>query len=128
MMSTLDVLAIDPTGETYGFVDRDKSRVTHVATGVIKFLLAELPLKPQLTICMFGDTLCQAFEKGELGVEEDHALRLPEEALKVPALVGLWDDGHLMLDGAYGAYGVYGGAAIWNSGPMSYLSTSGGNS
>lgn len=100
-LSMLSVLAIDPTGETYGFVDNDKNEVTHIATGVIKRIMAEDLIRPPVTQCMFGESLTQAFERGELGVEEDHAMRLPEEALKVPCLIGLWGKSHIMLDGAH---------------------------
>jgi hypothetical protein len=97
-LTMADMLEIDPLGATYTFVNNDAHTATHIASGV---LYAHASVKWPVTRCYFGDSLEAALMRGDLGVEEPHALKLPEEALEVPALVCEWGDKHIVADGSH---------------------------
>jgi hypothetical protein len=48
-----------------------------------------------------GSGLIDALKRGDLGVEEAHALTLPEAALDTPLLVCQWGNEHVIADGAH---------------------------
>lgn len=86
------------TEAVYTFVD-DGGEPTHIAAST---LLAALERRnvPAAT-CIITPSLIAALERGDLGVEEPHALSLPEEALKRPGIIGQWGDKHISIDGAH---------------------------
>jgi hypothetical protein len=85
-------------GQVYTFVEKDGT-ATHIATTVLLQTLKRAGVTPVL--CVYDQTLVQALERGDLGVEVDHALALPEARLDVPGIVGQWGDEHIMIDGAH---------------------------
>lgn len=83
----------------YTFVDGDTGEPTHIA---VEPLLAAIKRSGVIPILAgIGESLVAALERGELGVEEDHALTLPEEALDVPCVVCNWGETHIIADGAH---------------------------
>lgn len=86
------------TEAVYTFTMHDGT-VTHIAAST---LLGALERKPwPVTSCEIGESLAAALERGDLGVEPPHALRLPDAALERPGVIGEWDDAHICIDGAH---------------------------
>jgi hypothetical protein len=91
---------LNPFEQVYTLVDKASGKPTHVASA---FLLrtceaARLPI----IRADIGGTLVTALENGELGVEEEHALKLPNEAIHSPLLVLEWNtQDHVIADGAH---------------------------
>lgn len=94
--SMFDLPLTDPF---YTFVDRGGTP-THIACGVLRRAL-EKSQKAQPYLCEFGESLIGALKRGELGVEEEHALKLPDTALEAPGIVGQWGSDHILIDGAH---------------------------
>lgn len=88
-------LVVEPI---YTFVDTDGT-VTHIASGQLLAALVRAGAVPML--CEMADSLIACLERGDLGVEEHHALKLPESALDAPLTVGIWGDSHIVIDGAH---------------------------
>lgn len=89
----------------YTFVEHDDT-ATHIASNILlDALQTRTKVRPQgwpVTDCVIGGSLAAALERGDLGVEPPHALRLPETALEAPAMVGQWGDSdHILIDGAH---------------------------
>jgi hypothetical protein len=97
-LSIAQVLAEDPGGTLYTFVEGHSMHPTHIASGVlVKLLTGRFPIhKPEIS-----PSLARALERGDLGVEEPHALKLPEAALDTPVTVCEWGDTHIIADGAH---------------------------
>lgn len=95
---TINPFTLPITDAVYTFVNHDGVPV-HIASDALLRALKRSDVVPSL--CEFGDTLIVALEKGDLGVEEDHALSLPEAALETPLIVGTWGSKHIMIDGAH---------------------------
>lgn len=92
--------ALPVSDSFYTFVETDGT-VTHLAASLLLRTL-ERPHRPYpVTRCEFGETLIAALERGDLGVEPNHARRLPEAALERPGIIGLWGDTHISIDGAH---------------------------
>lgn len=96
-ISLEDALQLGATDAVYTFVENG-GKATHIASGLL-YRMASARL--QLTHCFFSPSLEQALERGELGVEEDHALKLPDAALEKPILVCEWGEDHIIADGAH---------------------------
>jgi hypothetical protein len=93
-----EVCELDPEGVTYTFVEGGPSGTpTHIA---VKVLLDAVRGRMDTTYCLLGG-MVPALERGDLGVEEAHALKFPEAALEVPGIVGEWGNDHVMIDGAH---------------------------
>jgi hypothetical protein len=102
MLTIQQVLALDPSGTTYTFVEQGSLKPTHIASGVLVEAWKRTGHKYLPVIeAEIGGTLVKALERGDLGVEEAHALTLPDEALKAPVFVGVWGDTHIIIDGAH---------------------------
>lgn len=86
------------TEHVYTFVDK-AGEPTHIAASSLRAAVERSPLKP--TWCVIGDSLADALTRGDLGVEEPHALKLPDEALETPILVCQWGADHIIADGAH---------------------------
>jgi hypothetical protein len=86
------------TEAVYTFVETDGTPV-HIAASTLLYGL-ETRSAP-VTRCMIAPSLVAALERGDLGVEPPHALRLPESALEAPGIVGEWGDAHIIIDGAH---------------------------
>lgn len=92
------------TEAVYSFVEHDGT-ATHIAAST---LLATLEAyrspkgerMPVTTIHMDAGLL-RALERGDLGVEVAHTLRLPEAALERPGIIGQWGEHHISIDGAH---------------------------
>lgn len=85
--------------EVYTFVTKE-GEVVHINMVPLKAAIIRVGVTPILA--EMGGSLVEALEAGTLGVEEDHALKLPEEALDVPGIVGLWGaNDHIIMDGAH---------------------------
>lgn len=98
MLTVQDVLALDPSGTTYTFVEQGSLKPTHIASGVLYGLIKDrLPVHT----VEFSPSVIAALERGDLGVEEAHAWKLPAAALKVPLLVCEWGADHIFADGAH---------------------------
>lgn len=83
--------------EVYTFVTKE-GEVVHINMAPLKAAIIRTGITPILA--EIGDTLATALEQGLLGVEEEHALKLSESALDVPAIVGTWGDSdHIVMDG-----------------------------
>lgn len=95
-LTMLEAMLLDPTGTTYTFVDNEHQEATHIAS---KVLWDVVHGRMTVSLGLFDPTLVEAIERGLLGVEEEHALKLPDEALDVPLLVCQWGDGHVIADG-----------------------------
>lgn len=86
------------TEAVYTFVDK-AGTPTHIAAST---LLGALERRAYaVTECFIATNLIEALERGDLGVEEPHALRLPDAALERPGIIGQWGDGHISIDGAH---------------------------
>ena len=97
---TMDqVLTMDPVGTMYTFVEAEKLMPTHIASRVLFDALTRN--RVPVTIAHIAPSLVEAMERGDLGIEEPHALKLPEAALDTPAIVGEWGDTHIIIDGAH---------------------------
>lgn len=83
----------------YTFVDDDKGHATHIAATTLREAVERAGIIPQLV--MMGESLIEAITGGSLNVEEDHALKLPDEALDTPILVGNWGHKHIIIDGSH---------------------------
>lgn len=84
----------------YTFVDRETGQPCHIAVNMLRNALKLARVQPQL--CQLGGTLVDALERGDLGVEEPHALRLPDAALETPLIVCQWGESdHVLADGAH---------------------------
>lgn len=88
-----------PSEPVYTFVDDETGQPTHILSGRLAEALKRSGAVPMLV--EMGDTLIDAIKAGTLGVEEAHALTLPEAALDVPAIVGAWGEKHIIIDGAH---------------------------
>jgi hypothetical protein len=88
-----------PSEPVYTFVDDSTGQPTHILSGRLAAALVRSSAVP--IRCVMDDSLIASLEKGLLGVEEAHALKLPEEALDAPCIVGQWDGAHIMIDGAH---------------------------
>lgn len=86
------------TDAVYTFVDH-AGEPTHIAASLLLETLQRSNVIP--VMCEFGGALIAALERGDLGVEEPHALKLPEEALDAPGIIGQWGDEHISIDGAH---------------------------
>lgn len=86
------------TDALYTFVETNGEPV-HIASTYLLEILKRSGAVPAL--CLFDATLIQALERGDLGAEGPHALKLPEAALDAPGIVGRWGDRHIMIDGAH---------------------------
>lgn len=96
MMSLRD---LPDTEHVYTFVDAITGEPTHIAASTLAAAVKRSALQP--VIAEMGGSLVAALEAGTLGVEEDHALKLPESALEEPILVRAWGDTHVIADGAH---------------------------
>lgn len=83
----------------YTFVNSETQQPTHIDVDPLLTAIKRAGVVPML--CEMGDTLEAALERNDLGVEEEHALKLPVEALDVPILVCCWGDTHVVADGAH---------------------------
>jgi hypothetical protein len=83
----------------YTFVDAKTGEPTHIAATTLMATLKRIRATPIL--CAIGEGLIDALKRGDLGVEEDHALALPESALGTPLLVCQWGNEHIIADGAH---------------------------
>lgn len=99
-LTVRDVLALDPNGTLYTFVDKGRVEPTHIASGVLLATIQSAQRVP-VVYCQIAPALCRSLERGDLGVEEAHALKLPEESLEAPAIVCEWGDEHVVADGAH---------------------------
>lgn len=86
------------TEAAYTFVEHNGT-ATHIAASTLLGAL-ERHAAP-VTRCMIAPSLVEALERGDLGVEPPHALRLPLEALERPGIIGEWGDTHIAIDGAH---------------------------
>ena len=98
-MSIEQVVAMDPLGTMYTFVEGKNMHPTHIASGVLSKALARSAM--QVVHPLIAPSLAAALERGDLGVEEQHALKLSEASLEVPGVVGEWGDTHIVIDGAH---------------------------
>lgn len=92
-------LELSITEHVYTFVDGKTGEPTHIAASSLRACVERSGVTPML--CMFGEGLTDALARGDLGVEEHHALKLPEAALEVPILVCQWGPDHVIADGAH---------------------------
>jgi hypothetical protein len=100
-MTIEQVLEIDPLGTTYTFVSKDDGQAVHIASGCLaRFLKDMVGVIPTYEIEL-DPTVIAAMQRGDLGIEEDHALKLPEEALEAPLIVCEWGGTHIFADGAH---------------------------
>jgi hypothetical protein len=95
-MTMAQVLEYDPGGTCYTFVETN-GEPTHIASMVLYKMLAERNWP--VTRCFIAPTLIHALKTNSLGVEEPHAVKLPEAALEKPALVCEWGSDHVIADG-----------------------------
>lgn len=94
------MIGVFVTSTVYTFVCSETGEPTHIDVSSLLRIVQAAGLKP--IDAEIGDTLEEALRNGRLGVEEHHALKLPEEALKVPALVCQWGErDHVIADGAH---------------------------
>lgn len=98
----INVTDLPLTEAVYTFVDNDKVPV-HIAASTLYRGLQEARGGKgwPVTLCVMEQTLIDALKRGDLGVEEEHALTLPEEALERPGIIGAWGDAHICIDGAH---------------------------
>jgi hypothetical protein len=89
-------IAVDPSGTVYTFVDGDK-QPTHIASRILYNALASRGWP--VTHCFIANSLITSLKEGTLGIEEPHALKLPDAALDKPALVCEWGRDHVIADG-----------------------------
>lgn len=61
---------------TYTFVDGETGEPTHIAVSALKAAIKRAGVVPELV--MMGEGLIEAMARGDLNVEEDHALKLPD--------------------------------------------------
>lgn len=83
----------------YTFVDNVTRETTHILSGELLAAAKRAGVIPVLA--QIGQGLADALERGDLGVEEDHAMSLPEAALEEPALICEWGHEHVIADGAH---------------------------
>lgn len=88
------------TEAVYTFVEHNGTP-THIAASTLLRGLERPGKAWPVTRCMIGASLVEALERGDLGVEPPHALRLPESALERPGIIGEWGDTHISIDGAH---------------------------
>lgn len=93
------------TEAVYTFTPHDAAPV-HIAASTLRGLLetwrhSRTGVAYPVTTCVMDDGLRRALERGDLGVEEAHAMRLPDAALDVPGIIGEWGDTHISIDGAH---------------------------
>lgn len=87
------------TESVYTFVDAATGQPTHIAASTLRHCIEQSPLEPGMAA--ISPSLVEALKAGTLGVEEHHALKLPESALDKPILVCEWGDSHVIADGAH---------------------------
>lgn len=87
------------TEAVYTFTTNDGQAV-HVAASTLRRMIEAHGGYP-VTDCEMAPSLIEAMQRGDLGIEEPHAMRLPEEALEVPAIIAEWGDAHVCMDGAH---------------------------
>lgn len=93
------MLVLATVEAVYTFVDSATGEPTHIASGMLLQAVKRagvIPLQADI-----APSLAAALEAGTLGVEEPHALSLPEAALEAPVLVCEWGDSHVIADGAH---------------------------
>lgn len=94
----LSMRVLPNTEMVYTFVEHNGTP-THIAASTLGTVLEAR--KFPVTDCIIAPSLVAALERGDLGVEEPHALRLPVEALERPGIIGEWGDAHISIDGAH---------------------------
>lgn len=87
------------TATVYTFVDGNTGEPTHIDVTQLSAAIKRAGVTSMLT--EITPSLIAALERGDLGVEEPHALTLPDEALDVPCIVCAWGDKHVIADGAH---------------------------
>lgn len=88
------------TTAIYTFVDGKTGETTHIAVEPLRAAIIRAGVIPVLA--EIGGTLITALERGDLGVEEEYALKLPDAALDVPGIVCEWGKAdHVIADGAH---------------------------
>ncbi len=100
-MTIEQVLDIDPLGTTYTFVASDTGEAIHIASGCLLAFLRHVGEAIPTFEIELDPTVIAAMQRGDLGVEEDHALKLPEAALEAPLIVCEWGGTHIFADGAH---------------------------
>lgn len=96
-LSVLDLGLFEPV---YTFVDKATGQPVHVASELLN-TACKMSGWPIITANM-APSLVAAMEAGTLGVEEEHALKLPKAALDTPLLVLEYNDkSHVIADGAH---------------------------
>lgn len=88
------------TEAVYTFVEHNGTP-THIAASTLLGGLERPGRVWPVTRCEMAPSLIEALERGDLGVEPPHALRLPLEALERPGIIGEWGDAHISIDGAH---------------------------
>jgi len=83
----------------YTFVDAATGEPTHILVDVLQRIIDQSGIPP--TDCALGESLIDALKEGSLGVEEDYARTLADEALRVPLVVCEWGHTHIIADGAH---------------------------
>lgn len=92
---------LPPTEQTYTFTTHT-GEVYHFAIGQLNAAIKRMAGKLTPVMIPFDQSLLHALKSGDMGVEPDHAARLPLEALERPVLVLAWGDGeHVICDGAH---------------------------
>jgi hypothetical protein len=95
---------LPPTEQTYTFTTHT-GEVYHFAVDQLNRALKRLEGKLTPVLVPFDETVTDMLKNGAMGVEPDHAARLPVEALERPVLVLQWGDGqHVICDGAHRLY------------------------
>jgi hypothetical protein len=94
----LSMFDLPITEAVYTFTEKS-GNVTHIAASTLKGLLEAKGFP--VTHCEIGQSLAEALERGDLGVEPPHALSLPDEALERPGVIGEWRGAHICIDGAH---------------------------
>lgn len=95
----LSMFDLPITEAVYTFVDGETGEPTHIAASTLLATVKRAGVVPILA--MIGGGLAEALQRGDLGVEEPHALKLPDVALDTPILVCEWGDKHIIADGAH---------------------------
>jgi hypothetical protein len=90
---------MDRTEAVYTFVDEDGSPPLHIASDRLRAFLEKGEF--QVYKCPWTPSMIQAMEQNTLGVEIEHALRLPVSALSIPGIYITKDGGQILVDGAH---------------------------
>lgn len=101
----LRVSDLPVTEAVYAFVDGASGTPTHIAASTLLGAL-EAANWPVHDVHM-GQGLIDAITRGDLNEEQDHALKLPDEALASPILVGEWGQEHIIIDGSHRLWRLY---------------------